>query len=59
MILGEGNLSRKDEMSDFGEVVLITFVIIRILLTAGALYLAISEILKYRKHRREKPGKLT
>jgi hypothetical protein len=57
MIISAENFSRENEMGNFGEAVLVIFIIIRILITAGALYLIISEVRKYRKRGRDKPGK--
>jgi predicted membrane protein len=37
-------------MGDFGYVVLIIFIIIRILIAAGLLYLIVVEIRRYKKH---------
>jgi len=38
-------------MGNFGYVVLVIFIIIRILIAAGLFYLIIVEIRRYRKHR--------
>jgi len=48
-----GMLRRGDRMGDFGYVVLIIFIIIRILIAVGLFYLIVVEIRRYKRHKVE------
>ena len=43
------NPQKEDKMGDFGYVILIIFIIIRILIAAGLFYLIVVEIRRYRR----------
>ena len=44
-------LRRKTKMDNFGYIVLIVFIIVRIMIAAGLLYLIISEVRRFKKRR--------
>jgi hypothetical protein len=44
-----GNPRRKSKMNNFGYVVLIIFILVRILIAAGLFYLIVAEVRRYRR----------
>jgi len=50
----QDNPQKEDKMGDFGYVILIIFIIIRILIAAGLFYLIVVEIRRYRSRSESK-----
>ncbi len=47
---------KENKMESFGLVVLIIFILIRVMIAAGLVYLIIYEVRKYRKSRKDREG---
>lgn len=47
---------KENKMESFGLVVLIIFILIRVMIAAGLVYLIVYEVRKYKKSRKDKEG---